>query len=83
MVVTRLSSGHMTNGSARSAWGGGVHRLIIWNTYRGPRTDIRDTRTTAHLLDLRTSLCSLRSYLSRRQCQVESLAGAAHLSNDR
>ena len=34
---------------------------------------------TAHLLDLRSSL---RADLSRRQCQVGSLARAAHLSND-
>ena len=33
----------------------------------------------AHLLDLRSSL---RADPSRRQCQVGSLAGAAHLSND-
>ena len=32
-----------------------------------------------HLLDLRASL---RADPSRRQCQVGSLAGAAHLSND-
>ena len=35
--------------------------------------------TAPHLLDLRSSL---RADPSRRQCQVGSLAGAAHLSND-
>ena len=34
---------------------------------------------TTHLLDSRSSL---RADPSRRQCQVGSLAGAAHLSND-
>ena len=41
--------------------------------------DVAELGLTAHLLDSRPSLSADPS---RRQCQVGSLAGAAHLSND-